>query len=121
VGALAGGDERMRGNTAMSVRRLFDRMIKNLQALLLENGACQPGLVELNIYQQSGMLGYSVGIPRGALQQSFERGTPIRWVKSLTDQPIEVEKTSAFLADLLDVDFIQAKQSGTVWPFVFKL
>ncbi len=80
-----------------------------------------PGLVELNIYQQSGMLGYSVGIPRGALQQTFERGSSIRWIKSLNDQPIEIEKTSALLADLLDVDFIQAKQSGTVWPFVFRL
>ncbi|WP_044411151.1 hypothetical protein [Thiomicrospira microaerophila] len=80
-----------------------------------------PGLVELNIYQQGAALGYSVGMPRGALQQTFERGSPIRWIKSLNDQPIEIEKTSALLADLLDVDFIQAKQSGTVWPFVFSL
>jgi hypothetical protein len=80
-----------------------------------------PGLVELNIYQQEGALGYSVGIPRSALQQTFERGTPIRWIKSLTEQPINPKQISERLADLLDVDFIQAKQSGTVWPFVFAL
>ncbi|AHF02267.1 hypothetical protein THIAE_05880 [Thiomicrospira aerophila AL3] len=107
--------------------KAFDAFIKQ-HGILLRFSKSQanlathtPGLVELNIYQQEGALGYSVGIPRSALQQTFERGTPIRWIKSLTDQPIDQEQTSALLADLLDVDFIQAKQSGTVWPFVFAL
>lgn len=78
-----------------------------------------PGLVKLNTYQRSNALGYSVGIPAGNLQSKFERGTKIRWIRSLNNQPIDIEKTSQQLADLLDVDFIQAKQSGTVWPFVF--
>ncbi|MBE0469949.1 MAG: hypothetical protein IBX55_10645 [Methyloprofundus sp.] len=105
----------------------FDAFIKK-HGILLRFSKSQanlathtPGLVELNIYQQEGAFGYSVGIPRSALQQTFERGTPIRWIKSLTEQPIEAEQISALLADLLDVDFIQAKQSGTVWPFVFSL
>jgi hypothetical protein len=112
---------------ATQAYKAFDAFIKQHGILLrfsksrvnLENHT--PGLVELNIYQQEGALGYSVGMPRSALQQTFERGTPIRWIKSLTDQPISPEQTSGLLADLLDVDFIQAKQSGTVWPFVFVL
>lgn len=107
--------------------KAFDAFIKQ-HGILLRFSKSQanldahtPGLVELNIYQQEGALGYSVGIPRSALQQTFERGTTIRWIKSLTEQPIEPEHISAILADLLDVDFIQAKQSGTVWPFVFAL
>lgn len=107
--------------------KAFDAFIKK-HGILLRFSKSQtnletytPGLVELNIYQLEGMLGYSVGIPRSALQQTFERGTPIRWIKSLTEQSIDIERTSLLLVDLLDVDFIQAKQSGTVWPFVFRL
>ena len=114
------------GKTTKAYKQ-FNAFIKQ-QGIILRFSKAQtsldthtPGLVELNIYQQNGMLGYSIGMPRGTLQQTFERGSPIRWIKSLNDQPIEIEKTSALLADLLDVDFIQAKQSGTVWPFVFKL
>ncbi|MBN2689039.1 MAG: hypothetical protein JXR42_00290, partial [Gammaproteobacteria bacterium] len=72
-----------------------------------------PSQLELNLYQQADKLGYSLGIPKAMLQDKLQNASLIRWIKPLQGKGLRVEP----LLDLLEVDFVQASQSGSVLPF----
>lgn len=103
------------GNTRLSYKQ-FDKYLEANQIYFRfskRDGnllAHFPTQIELNTFSKNGIQGYSLGIPKGNLQDKFENTTKIRWVKPLVGDPFPMEA----LVDLLSVDFVQAKQGGAV-------
>lgn len=76
-----------------------------------------PSQLELQIYEYQGYTGYSLGVPISSVQKEISKANPIRWIKNLSNQPINIQT----LTELLSVDFVNASQTGTVLPFLLKL
>lgn len=93
--------------------KIILRISKNEKQLL----TLMPSQLELNVYQKSDKLGYSLGIPKQNLQDKLHNANTIRWIKPINGEVLNHMK----LTNLLSVDFIQAKQAGSVLPFLFRV
>lgn len=92
---------------------LYFRFSKNEQSVL----AHIPSQVELNLYQKKAFIGYALGVPKGEVQATIDKANPIRWIQNIKTQDHQPEIPLDAIIELLNIDFVQASQNGSVLPF----